>query len=455
MAAKLLKTATFRLAITFAALFALAAVMFVTVFDWSVWRYAERSTMAALEAESTLMRNEVVREGHRDIGPLIAEREHIPGSQYFYLWSDASGRRLAGSLPPRAVVTGAGQLLLPLPSGLKDIDNQQIQVRTFGARLPDGSLLVVGRNMYPLTELREWITKMTVLSAAGVIVLALVGGLLIGTGFLRRLEAVNGAAARIMNGDLKERLPTIGMGDEFDQLSANLNRMLDRIESLMESLRQVSSDIAHDLRTPLTHIRNRLRALKPGQSAPAEYETAVAQTLVEADQMLATFGALLLIGQVEGGAARTEFAPVDLAALLNWIAEAYGPAAEDAGKHLRLEAAPAATVLGHKDLLTQLFANLVSNAIAHTPAGAEIVIRLTNAASHVTVAVSDTGPGIPASERQRVLTRFVRLDHSRTTPGAGLGLALVSAICDLHDARLELSDNAPGLTAAVTFAPSV
>lgn len=451
MAVRLVKSATFRLALGFAGLFALAAVMFVMVFDWSVLGYAERSTVAALRAETALMRNEVLLDGYRNLSPLITEREGFPGSQYLYLWADTSGRRLAGSLPLRGAVAGDSELLVPLPPGLKDIDNPRIQVRTFGTRLPDGSLLVVGRNMYPLTELREWITKMTLLSASGVVVLALAGGLLIGTGFLRRLEAVNLAAARIMEGNLKERLPTIGLGDEFDQLSANLNRMLDRIEALMESLQQVSSDIAHDLRTPLTRIRNRLRALQPSRSTLPDYEVAVAQTLGEADHVLATFGALLLIGQVEGGVARAEFTTVDLSELLELVAEAYGPAAEDAGKQQRLELTTVATVVGHKELLTQLFANLVNNAIVHTPPGSKIVVRLAQSAGQVVASVSDDGPGIPAGEHQRVLKRFARLNQSRSTPGAGLGLALVSAICELHDATLELHDNAPGLIAEVSF----
>jgi signal transduction histidine kinase len=434
------------------AVFAVAAAMFVAIFNWSFWSYVEKSTESSLAHETALLSGDPAFRTSESLKPLIIARDRVdPSGQFQYLLVDPRGRRVAGDLTLSARRLGYYSVSIPAPPGLHDPDDPRIFMYTLGSRLPDGSMLVVGRDIYQLTELGEWIQKTTLRAAAVAALLVGIGGWFIGAAFLRRLAAVNDAAGRIMAGDVAQRLPTIGMGEEFNRLSANLNRMLDRIQDLMDSLRQVSSDIAHDLRTPLTRLRSRIGVLKPGKSSLAEYQAAVAQAQNEAGQILETFDALLKIGQVEGGVPRRGFCPVDLSAIAAWVAQAYAPAAEDAGKLLKAEIEPGAVVDGDRELLTQLLANLVSNAIVHTPPGTEISIGLKSGRGKALMTVADDGRGVPAEERDKVLRRFYRLDRSRSSPGAGLGLAMVAAIAELHGAGLLLEDNRPGLRAEVSL----
>ncbi len=287
-------------------------------------------------------------------------------------------------------------------------------------------------------------------SGAGVTVLALGGGLLIASVFLRRLDRVNGSLQEIMSGRLQERVPEIGMGEEFDLLSCNLNLMLDRNQALMEGLRQVSTDIAHDLRTPLSRLRQHLDSMRGGTD-PVDLDAKIDDALAQVDDVLTTFHALLRIGQIEGGAGRARFEAVDLSALMERVRLAYETAAEDAGKALRAQIASEVVIDGDPQLLTQLFANLIENALQHADEKASIIMRLTRTPDEVSAVVADNGLGVPETERSRVLNRFHRLDASRGAPGAGLGLALVKAIADLHGATLTLTDNHPGLAVETRF----
>jgi len=262
---------------------------------------------------------------------------------------------------------------------------------------------------------------------------------------------VNMALQRIMAGKLDERVPAIGMGDEYDRLTYNLNAMLDRIQTLMEGLRQVSTDIAHDLRTPLTRLRQQLEstlALDPSEAV----ESAVDRALAQVDEVLMTFDALLRIGQIEAGAGRARFETLDLSAIMERVRLAFEPAANDAGKSLVAGIAAGIAVRGDRELLTQMFANLIENALTHTYGPTTIVVSLARDGNAIIAAVADDGPGIPAHERDRVIRRFYRLDASRSTAGSGLGLALVAAIAELHGARLTLAANDPGLRVEVRFA---
>jgi signal transduction histidine kinase len=310
--------------------------------------------------------------------------------------------------------------------------------------------LLVGENRYRAVKAREailqafgWVTVITLLLAAG-------GGAALGVGFLRRIEAINRTTRSIMDGDLSQRVPTRGGEDEMDRLAINLNAMLDRIQGLMESLKRVSDDIAHDLRTPLSRLRHRLesaRATLGPESGPV-----IEQSISELDAILETFSALLRIAQIESGARRAAFFEVSLERILSTVAEAYEAVAEDRRQTLTVRAERSSPVLGDRELLTQMAANLVENAIRHCPAGVNITAHLRDEAGAPTLSVTDTGPGIPAPERDKVFRRFYRLEASRTTPGSGLGLALVKAVAELHGATVELSDNHPGLRVSIRFA---
>ena len=254
-----------------------------------------------------------------------------------------------------------------------------------------------------------------------------------------------------MAGDLDERLPPIGMSPEFDELSRNLNRMLDRISSLLEGLRQVSTDIAHDLRTPLTRLQQRLEAMR-GSGSTTAYEAGIDAALGQIDEIHAIFRALLRIGLIEGGEPRRNLHSVDLTELIGRVTLAYQPVMEDAGRRFDVQVEPEMWVLGDAELLAQLLTNLIDNALFHTPDATPISVSLWQDARHATITVADDGPGVPADERRKILTRFYRLDASRQTPGAGLGLALVAAIADLHHAELLIDDNGPGLRVRLRFA---
>jgi signal transduction histidine kinase len=252
-------------------------------------------------------------------------------------------------------------------------------------------------------------------------------------------------------GDLSRRIPITRAGDELDALAQDLNHMLDRNERLMRGMRDVTDSIAHDLRTPLNRLRNRLEGLQtqidPESPQSKEIDLAVGDT----DRLIQTFNALLLIAEAEAGAVREAMARVDLPHVIEGVAELYEPLAEEKG--LALEVAPGrtASIKGNVRLISQALANLVDNAIKYTPPGGKITIAAEDRPQGVALSVADTGPGIPPAERKRVLERFVRLEESRNSPGTGLGLSLVAAVARLHEARLELADNAPGLRAMLLF----
>jgi signal transduction histidine kinase len=280
--------------------------------------------------------------------------------------------------------------------------------------------------------------------------LAVIGALLTSGAFLRRLEGFNRTANRIIDGALEERVPLRGTGDEFDRLASNLNAMLDRVQALVESMRQVSNDVAHDLRTPLAHLRQGLETVRRSEGDREQYREAIDRALAECDQILTTFGALLRIAQIEAGTRRAGFTEVDLSSIFETIAETYAPVAEDHGKVLVAEIAPGIRTRGDPDLLTQMLANLVENAIRHTQTGSTVRLSLEEDDKPIGTVVDD-GPGIPEEARKRVFDRFYRLESSRATPGNGLGLSLVAAVAQLHELEVELGDAQPGLHVSLRF----
>jgi signal transduction histidine kinase len=267
---------------------------------------------------------------------------------------------------------------------------------------------------------------------------------------LHRVDAITRTANAIIEGDLSSRVPLRGTGDDLDRLAETLNRMLDRISGLLENLRQVSNDIAHDLRTPLTRLRNRLSSASTLED-PAERGRAVESAIVETDGILDTFTALLRIAQLESGTRKAGFRPVDLSLLMARLAEDYRPAAEDEGKSLAAAIQPGISTIGDKELLTHMVANLIDNAIQHTAAGTKILVTLASVESAPVVEVADDGVGVPEDEREKVFRRFYRLDRSRTTDGSGLGLAFVAAVAELHRVEIKMLDNSPGLRVRLQF----
>jgi signal transduction histidine kinase len=265
----------------------------------------------------------------------------------------------------------------------------------------------------------------------------------------RRLDSINATTLRIMRGDLHERIPVTGSDDEFDHLSVNLNNMLQQIDRLLLAMREVSDNVAHDLRSPLTRLKSRLEITLLTQKTPEQYRQAIEQAVQETDKILTTFNALLSIAQAEGGAARGEMVVIDMATLCADVAELYEPLAEAKQLALTTALSTSAPIKGNRHLLFQAVTNLIDNAIKYSAPGGAVSLSVAVADGMVEVVVADRGPGIPEADRERVLHRFVRLEQSRTTPGNGLGLSLVTAVMTLHDGTLVLGDNQPGLTATL------
>ena len=445
-----LNSGAFRFALLIAATFALGFLLIFVVEQHSIRRYADEATAVGLRSELAVL----TEEPESDDGELIEtirRRQRAAYEQPFhYLLMSATGRRLAGDLPAESGGLGWGRVRFvdDRPAVGERGDPEVLQ--SLGRKLPDGSLLVVATDTFDLQNLRRGLASLTAWSGIAVTLLALIGGYVVGLVFLRRLGRVNDAVSRIMSGDLAERLPAIGMSPEFDHLSRNLNMMLERISALMEGLRQVSTDIAHDLRTPLTRLQQRLESMK-GSPSPSAYEAGIDAALVQIEELHATFRALLRIGLIEGGESRQALHPVDLSELAGRVTEAYRPVLEDADRPFAIAIQRGTWVLGDPELLALLLTNLIDNALMHTPAGVAISVSLAEEGSGTVVCVADRGPGIPADQRRKVLTRFYRLDASRHTPGAGLGLALASAIAALHRAELLLEGNGPGLKVTLRF----
>lgn len=460
--ADLVRTTSFRLALLYALLFGVSAAVLFAVIYWAATGAMSGQLDAGLDAERPALEERYRSGGIGALSAEITKRLKNPGHPLSYLLRDASGEILAGDLPLLpALRAGRSEIEVSVDEPAGHDDHEPRLLRTLGVALPDGSLLVLGQDAHSLDDLREFVLQAFGWGAAATLVLAALGSIAMSTSVLRRVEAINRASEGIIAGDLGRRLPTTaggrtGSGDEFDRLAANLNVMLDRIEALVQGLRQVSTDIAHDLRTPLGRLRRTLEQAR--DSAPAEAGCSVVaridSAITDIDTLLATFGALLRIAQIEAGASRRGFGQVDLSAVVEDVIEVYASAADEKGQTLNRRISPGIKVVGDRALLTQMLANLVENAVRHSPPGAKIKVALCEVgpANGPQVTISDDGPGIPEDERGKVFRRFYRLDASRSTPGNGLGLALVAAIADLHGANIRLLHNTPGgLHVVLTF----
>jgi len=389
---------------------------------------------------------------------VVDVRSRRPGSS-LYLVTTPSGEGLAGnvgSLEP-GVLDRPGWLetsyhRLESPEGA----DHRALVRV--VQLPGGFRLLVGRDLEERERLFGIVVNAGQWSLALVIVLGLIGGFFVSRRVLSRIDAMTGTAQTIMAGDLSGRLPVAGTGDELDRLADNVNAMLERIEALMRGLKEVSDNIAHDLKTPLTRLRNRCEQALRSAAGEASYRAALESTIAESDELIRTFDALLMIARAESGQARDNMAEFDASEIARDVGELYEPVADEKGIALKVEAPAAAPVHGNRELVSQALANLIDNAIKYAgPNGkingmpAEIVVKAGNDGDRITLSVADRGPGIPDADRGRVVERFVRLEQSRSEPGSGLGLSLASAVARLHGGELKLEDNHPGLRTTIAL----
>lgn len=442
--AQLLRSAAFRLAMLQALLFALIALMLFLVSWLAARHYIENQLRQAITDETGEMAS---LPASRRPASVQRALHQVPKNPFDYSLFSVRRDLIAGDLLNEPA---AGWTTLEQREPRKDTDAVR-RILVLGTVLEDGSMLVVGRDLASVDDLDTLFKSAFTWAGLAAVLLALAGGMVTAGGYLRRVEAIAMAAARIAAGDLGTRVPVTGRSDEFDRLAFALNSMLERIQSLVEGLRQVSNDIAHDLRTPLTHMRQRLEAATSEAKSMEDYGKACERALADADRVLETFAALLRIAKIESRQRRAGFTDVGLSRLLESLVDDYRPVLENECRVFNAEIAPDAHVHGDALLLTQMFVNVLENALHHTPRGTPVALKLSTADHGYRVVIEDAGPGIPAEEQTRVLKRFVRLEASRTTPGSGLGLALVAAIADLHGIALTLSDAEPGLRVQLDF----
>jgi len=428
------------------------AVLFLALFGCTV--------VAAFALTYTLVREEIVLHLRSNIvagaDAIAARLAHEPPDAVL---SSSSRQRVAALYNPDGTLVFGEPGLSPF-IGWREIpaDNVGLQeepqfrsemVLCYG-RLVGAQTLVVGEGMDIVEDSREALTSALLWSLAFVMLAGLVGAVVIAWRVDRRLGRTEVALTAYASGELARRLPVTGSGDELDRVSLSVNTVLDRLSLLIETTRQITIDAAHDLKTPMTRLLHRLAE---AEGSPVSEARAVLRAAAsDAKQIIGTFDALLRIAEIEAGARRARFDTVDLSDVVETVADAYGPEAEQAGHRLETKIGPNLYVTGDRELLTQAFADLVENSIRHAGKNATICLMAMNHSESVAAMVSDTGPGVPPADRERVLRRFVRLEASRSTPGTGLGLTLVKAIADLHNARLELSDNSPGLRVTLAFA---
>ena len=383
---------------------------------------------------------------------LITERERRPTGYNFRI-TDPEGRRLAGDLPEQAYGEGFTTLRWQVAAS-PPAEGDVVRIRVLTARMPDGAMLSVGEDLERSHQLQAAFLRTFILTSGAALFIALAVGLSYVTRILRRIEVIAATADAVStSGEMGLRAPVRPpeRRDDIDQLAMAMNRMLDEIQRLVVSVRQVSDDVAHDLRTPLAHLRQRVEVALAGPPDADAYRAALEGAVEKIDSVLTTFEALLRIGQLEAGANLATFQALDLSEVARQVVEAYRPSAEDADHVLTLHAPRPEWIAGEKSLVTQMLANFVENALIHTPPGTTIDIRVEPLGRSVRLVVEDDGPGVSDGEREQIFRRFYRVDRSRTTPGSGLGLSLASAVAHAHGADIRAEDAGPGLRIVVDF----
>ena len=437
------------LALRLVGLYALVFALSIAALAGVVWFVAEtviRAEIAESVKREAISLADEARATDAATAALLVERRLRRGRSNFYLLQDRFGRQIAGNIEPVVPLVGAFTTRIEIAAsrGAAQALPEIREVIGFAALGGDGTLAIAADGVERLQGAERAILSAFAAAGLATLLLAGAGGLLVSRGFLRRVEAINATADAVMKGRLDARIPARRDGDEIDALGVNLNAMLDRIHALMDNLRQVSSDVAHDLRTPLARLRQTLESAREEARAEPQLRAAIDAALAETDGLLDTFSALLRIAQVESKARRAAFARVDLSAQLALVRDTYAPVAEDEGRTLLSDIAPDIRVEGDRELLAQMASNLIENALRHTSPGATLRLSLTRESGEAVARFTDDGPGIPAEERDKALRRFYRLERSRTTAGSGLGLALVAAVVELHGGKLALRDASPG-----------
>ena len=446
---KTLRSSTLKLAAIYIGVVGAVVLGLFAYVYWSAVSFNHGAIERDIGAEQALLVGAYSRGGP---GPLAAQIGNRIDNGYYSNWTyllvDRSLSPLAGNLAawPKGLPGKHGRIDIPVPQR-----GRGAKMRIAYLTLPGGDRLLVGRSLDDLEDFDSAIALALGLAAGLFFLLAVAAGISTSRRSVSRIEAINRTSREIMRSGLGQRIPLRGTGDVWDELAGNLNAMLARIEELVEANRQVSDNLAHDLRTPLTHVRGRLEKAYHHPPVIDEYPALLGRAIAELDGILKTFSSLLRISHIEAQDRGGGFREVDLSALAREVVEMFEPAAEEAGVSLRVCDGDGVQVVGDRDLLFDALSNLMDNAIKHGGGNGVVRVTIVHTAHSGMIAVADRGPGVPPEERGNVIKRFYRLEQSRSSPGNGLGLSLVAAVAHLHGARIELLDNAPGLRVALHF----
>ncbi len=451
---KLFHSYTFRLALLYALIFSSSTLILFYFFYLFTASYMTQQMDNTIEAEIQGLAERYDRDGLEGLTRLIAER--VNRSQgtgnSLYLLTTYTLEPLVGNLdrwPLEASIDNEKWLEFSLEVNEQTDETHLARARIF--RLPGRYGLLVGRDIHQLTQAKLRIVQALTWGLAIMVLLAFVGGLVLSRRTVRNIERINQTARSIMSGNLSRRVEITNRNDDFDQLAANLNQMLDRIQTLMEDIRRVSDNIAHDLRTPLTRLRQHMEEARRQVDSESISAISLESSIREADSLLTTFNALLRIARIEAGQVTTDFAVLDYRTLVEDVVEFYEPLAEEKKQFLTVDAGNTIKTMGDRDLLFQALANVIENAIKYTQENGHISVVLSQLDNDAVITIADNGPGIPAEERERVFRRFYRLDRSRSTAGNGLGLSMVAAVVTMHQGQIRLMDNDPGLKTVMQF----
>ena len=450
---KLLRTTVFKLSLVYLVVFAIGAGLVLMRVGMNVKELFDDQIDQTVEAEIAGLSEQYRQGGIRRLVETVERRANQPGSS-LYLVTTFAGERITGNVAqlPFGVLERPGLIETRYARTDGVVAEHRALARIF--LLPGGFRLLVGRDLEDREALRGMMLRALLTSLGWLVLIGTAGGIFVAMRVLRRVDAMSASAQTIMSGDLSQRLPRTGSGDELDRLATSLNAMLERIGELMKGLQEVSDNIAHDLKTPLTRLRNGVdEALRSAQS-PDDYRACLEKVVEESEGLIRVFNALLMIARLESGAAQEAMQHFDVAEVARDVAELYDAVAEEQGVMLTLDADGPLMLRGGRELIGQALANLVDNAIKHgqpQDSDAQVVVNIAarRMGNRIELTIADRGPGVAAQDRARVLERFVRLEGSRSRPGSGLGLSLASAVARLHHGALRLDDNEPGLRVTI------
>jgi signal transduction histidine kinase len=455
---KLFRTTAFRLALAILLLSAVGAGIVLTFIAWEVISVVDREISQTIDAEAKGLMDAFNTGGLDTLRAVIEARKREPGAS-LYLLTNPIGEPLAGNVQqiPAEVLSHPGFVPISYRGSGSGERTRQALVGVYV--LPYGLRLLIGHDLGDRGRIGAVMTRALAISLVFFAALGALGALFVARRVLQRIDDMNTSAHGIMAGDLTRRLPVSGSGDELDRLAEGLNEMLGRIAELMEGLREVSDNIAHDLRTPLTRLRNHAEAALAFGGDAASYRLALEKTIEESDALIKIFNALLLIARAEAGGDVGPLQPFDVGEAARSVAELYEPIAEEEGVELTVRVQGPLMVSGNRELIGQAIANLVDNALKYGASGRasaaevkpDVVIAANRIGGSVVLTIADRGPGIAPADRSRVLDRFVRLEGSRSRPGSGLGLSLAAAVARMHGGSVELEDNEPGLRVRLTL----